>query len=149
MRAVWSSKPTERRLLRQLWVGAGHGKERVMSVSHRCSSCDTENPAEARFCGNCGAPLRALEVSPATQGAAVVGAAPLPLPPVGPMEERLEALDSAAKGLADSLEGVDEQLEAMGEDAHVRCPRCGVENPVEARFCANCGSALAAARGAP
>ena len=64
------------------------------------------------------------------------------------MEDRLEALERAAKGLADSLEDVEEHLEAIGEDAQVRCPRCGVESPTEARFCANCGAPFAT-RSAP
>jgi len=120
-------------------------------VTRHCPHCSAANPAEARFCGNCGAPLPAPEESRAIQEAAVGAASPAS-EPASPVEERLEALEQTAKGLADSLEGVEEQLETTAPDAHesapqathARCPRCEADNPTEAQFCANCGSALAA-----
>lgn len=55
----------------------------------RCSNCGTEQPGTARFCGECGAPLRAADappppVPPAPPGEPAQPWAPPPAPPVLP-----------------------------------------------------------------
>jgi len=91
-----------------------------MSVSLRCSDCGTANPAEAHFCGNCGASLStAVEVAPAPE------------------------LDAAAVRAALSTSATPQQ------SAPAQCRQCGHENPPDALFCANCGSSLAVAETSP
>ena len=88
-----------------------------MNVSLRCSNCSANNPAEAHFCGTCGASLsRAVEVSPerGPGGNAIAQAAP-----------------STSARPEQSVTG--------------HCRQCGYANPSTASFCANCGSSLAAA----
>lgn len=84
----------------------------------KCPHCGTENLDGALFCDECGASLTGAAPS-APAAAPEAPPAPPPAAPAAP----------AATGT-------------------IQCPTCHHENPPEARFCENCGAALAPA-GAP
>jgi hypothetical protein len=86
----------------------------------KCPQCGTENLDGALFCDECGASLAQPSVTessaaPAEASTAAPAEAPAPTPAVSP---------------------------AVGV---VECPSCHHENPADARFCENCGAALAPA----
>lgn len=85
----------------------------------KCPHCGTENLDGALFCDECGASL-------APTAAAEPSAAPAPTPSAPSVEEPAPAAPSAGM---------------------VKCPSCQHENPADARFCENCGAALAPAPG--
>lgn len=84
----------------------------------KCPQCGTENLDGALFCDECGASL-------AQSSVAEPSAAPEGTPPAAPAEA------SAPTPAAPPAVGV------------VKCPSCQHENPADARFCENCGAALA------
>ncbi|MEZ4224123.1 MAG: FHA domain-containing protein [Polyangiaceae bacterium] len=95
----------------------------------RCDRCGRDNPEELRFCQDCGNRLQAQEHAPEPtppRGLSADGHRPRPEAPT---------FDFTPKG---------------GTEDDRTCGRCGVHNPGDARFCAECGAPLEAARaGAP
>jgi hypothetical protein len=103
-----------------------------------CASCGGQNPADAAFCGSCGAFLEWTGTAEETQAApepVTVSATETPAVPdvVQPGEE----VRRRPRRLA-----TPPRPPAAGE---VACPSCGAGNGRERRFCRACGGPLAAA----
>lgn len=92
----------------------------------KCPQCGTENLDGALFCDECGASLSELAAQP-------LEAAPAEAKPT----EVVPPAEAAPTEVAPPVVGV------------LKCPSCGHENPPDARFCEDCGAALAAPAGVP
>ncbi len=88
-----------------------------------CPECRFENPQDAQFCIDCGAPLKP-EQKPAT----------LPCPNCR-TENNPDSVFCINCGAA---------LKAKQKPATLACPKCRVENSPDSAFCIDCGAALKA-----
>ncbi len=88
----------------------------------RCSRCGGENADQLVFCGECGNRLPASAAPGAGGTALSAGSGPLAPQPVatGPLPASPE--------------------QPLGGLGGLHCTSCGVENPRDARFCAECGT---------
>lgn len=135
-----------------------------------CELCGLENPDEARFCMKCGKDLDAgavtSEIPPEmfeVDVDAFIPAAVSETAPLGGSQQKSENIqmedneefvlpaptrDESVQSFAHeelSDEPPEIQLTDVTADFAERrrfCPRCGIANPHEQRYCKNCGSAL-------
>jgi hypothetical protein len=91
----------------------------------KCPLCGTENLDGALFCDECGASLTEVSAQPSAEAAPAEAAPPETAPETAPAE------------VAPPVVGA------------LKCPSCGHENPPDARYCENCGAALAAPASVP
>lgn len=90
----------------------------------KCPQCGTENLEGALFCDECGASLTEAVAAPMEVLPTVPAEAPAA--PVEAPEEIAAPTEAPAPAVAG-----------------LKCPTCGHENPIDARFCESCGAALA------
>jgi ribosomal protein L40E len=111
-----------------------------------CRYCGEELSEDANFCLKCGKRTLMGE----EEGIAVPGDA---LTKVGQdVDEALqvaakaisEAFTIAADSLREAFDGVKEGFESSRKRRPdtVFCSKCGQENPIDAKFCRNCGNSL-------
>jgi predicted amidophosphoribosyltransferase len=85
----------------------------------KCSSCGAENPAESRFCTECGAPLSTS----------------------GDGEAKCTHCGAALPAGAKFCVACGQP--AGGEAGPAQCPACGAPLPADSQFCTRCGASLA------
>ncbi|MBM3238177.1 FHA domain-containing protein [Candidatus Poribacteria bacterium] len=85
-------------------------------------SCGKENPDGSLFCEDCGASLAEEEIAPQPQPVSpIVPPAPAEVAPQ-PQPEQPVAPPAPAE--------------------EIKCPKCGVSNPADSKFCSECGAKL-------
>jgi hypothetical protein len=104
-----------------------------------CTSCGGQNPADAAFCGDCGA---FLEWVGTNEEAAEEAAAPAPVDQEAVVNVPEAVLPGEAAHRRTRKAAPLVLPPAAGELA---CPHCGAGNQPGRRFCRACGAALAAA----